>query len=81
MKVYNAQFQKMISRLNKRCIVPSEKTIRQKLIPNLYRKVQYKIQQSLDENDIGVHSITTDIWFNKGQRSFISYTIHYINDN
>ena len=67
----------MISHLNKRFFVPSEKKNRQKLIPNLNRQVQYKIKQSLDENDVAVYSITTDIWSSKGQRTFISYTIHY----
>ena len=79
--VSNDQFLKMISHLNKRFNIPSEKTIRQKLIPNLYRQVQYKIKQSLEENDAAVYSITTDIWSSKGQRSFISYTVHYINVN
>ena len=71
----------MISHLDKRFFVPSEKTIRQKLIPKLYRQVQYKIKQSLDENYVAVYSITIDIWSSKGQRSFISYTVHYINVN
>ena len=70
----------MISHLDKSFLVPSEKTIRQKLIPKMNRQVQYKIKQSLNENYVAVNSIT-DIWSSKGQRSFISYTVHYINVN
>ena len=74
----NKQFCKLIGHLQQRFNILSEKVLRQRVTPEVNRKVQYHVKQSLDENTIGVYAITTDIWSSKSKHSFISYTAHFI---
>lgn len=76
--VDNDRFTKMLNHLNKKFVVPSEKVVRQRLMPELYRKIQYHIKMSLDKNIVGVYAITTDIWTARNKAAFISYTAHFI---
>lgn len=78
--VENEQFQRFISHLSKRFKVPSEKLIRTKLVPELNKKVQYAVKQSLESNsnEKGTYSITTDIWSSPSRDSFMSITAHWI---
>ena len=60
--------------------MPSEKTIGQKLTPQLNRKIQFKIKEIIGyhlENN-GSASITTDIWTSPSRDSFLSFTIHFV---
>ncbi|RXG61778.1 Zinc finger BED domain-containing protein 4 [Armadillidium vulgare] len=76
--VENVQFLKFISHLCKKFKVPSEKTIRTKLIPDLDKKVQFVIKESLRSNESGAFAITTDIWSSPSNDSFMSITAHWI---
>ena len=74
----NEQFCKFIAHLQSRYSISSEKVLRQRIIPEINKKVQYHVKESLDKNTVGVYALTTDIWSSKSKHSFISYTAHFI---
>ena len=76
--VDNERLIKLLNHLNTMFDLPSEKVVRQRLMPELYRKVQYSVKMALDQNFVGVYAVTTDIWTARNKASFISYTAHFI---
>ena len=78
--VGNPHFQEFVGFLNKRFTVPAEKSIRQKLIPELNLKIQYLVKCTLDRNVDSVYSLTTDIWTSPSNDSFMSITAHWIDN-
>ena len=77
--VENERFNVFINNLNHKFDVPSEKVLRQRIIPDIYRRVQYKIIELLYTNLCDYCSATSDIWTSKSQHAFISFTLHIIN--
>ena len=83
--VKNDRFQELMTSLQPKFTIPSEKELRQTKIPNLYFKLQYKIKielhGELEVKDNGTHlpfCPTTDIWSSKARDSFMSVTLHYV---
>jgi hypothetical protein len=74
--VQNEQFVKLIEHFNKRFLVPSEKTVREKITPELYSKIQYLVKQALPEGL--AYTITTDMWTSKTHEGYLAYTLHWI---
>lgn len=59
--------------------IPSRKTFSKHLIPILYNKKRELLKESIDAHlDIG--SFTSDLWTSINGDSFISFTIHFLND-
>ena len=77
--VENKRFNVFVNNLNHKFDVPSEKVLRQRIIPDIYRLVQYKIMELLHDSLGDSCSATTDIWTSKSQHAFISFTLHFIN--
>ncbi|KAI6650097.1 Zinc finger BED domain-containing protein 4-like [Oopsacas minuta] len=77
--VENERFDVFISHLNHKFDVPSEKVLRQRIIPDIYRRVQFNIMELLHNNLGDFCSAPTDIWTSKSQHAFISFTLHFIN--
>ena len=77
--VENEIFNFFISHFNHKFDDPSEKVLRQKIIPDIYRRVQFKIMELLHNNIGDYCSATTDIWTSKSLHAFISFTLHFIN--
>ena len=69
----------MIRDLEPKFVIPSEKTVRTKLIPIYYQKVQYFVLKSVQ--GIRDYAITTDAWTSSQQECFLSFTVHYIDES
>ena len=78
--VEDDRFKVMINKLNPKFDIPSEKQLRLNIIPNMYRRV-YQHVQILLRDSFKSCSITTDIWSSQSVHSFISTTVHFIDDN
>lgn len=79
--VENPRFRDWSNFQNKKFVMPSEKKIRTKLLPELNAKVQHHIRESIMQNDNECFSLTTDIWTSPSADSFMSLTVHWINEN
>ena len=78
--VEDDRFKLMINQLNPKFNIPSEKQLRQIIIPDMYKRV-YQHVQALRVGRFKFCSITTDIWSSQSLHSFISATVHFIDDN
>ena len=67
-----------LNRLNKKFTPPSEKKLRQNIIPDIYARVKREVQTIL-KDAVEIFSATTDIWSSKSQNSFLSFTLHFVN--
>ncbi|CAB4442276.1 unnamed protein product [Rhizophagus irregularis] len=74
--VQNTFFQKMITRLNPKAIIPSSDTIHNDIIKNFEDKKEF-LKKKLQELS-GKVSLTLDGWTSKNQISFLGITIHWI---
>lgn len=80
--VENEQFQKLLTTLNKKFNVPSEKVIRCTLMPKLYHETQAALLQSLSAAITNTYfSITCDIWSSLALDSYLGVTVHYISED
>ena len=70
-------FRQLLHEFDPRYTLPTPKTLRKKLIPNLYAKCMGEIIKDLD--DVKHCSLTTDGWTSVAGDKFTAYTIHYIN--
>ena len=57
--IQSAQFKTFIEALNKKFYLPSEKILRTKIMPDVYARVESKVQQVLNENKKATFSVTT----------------------
>lgn len=78
--VENDRFKVMFTKLQPKYTPPSEKVIRQNMIPSLYLKLQYKIKNLISKHieEAVDYCITTDIWSSAANDSYISVTMHFI---
>ena len=86
--VENEQFKTFIHTIQPKFSLPSEKVLRQNLLPKLYKKVQFKLLSELNkqlevtETEGTVKSlpfsITTDIWSSQARDSYMSVTLHFV---
>lgn len=83
--VENDQFKELMEFLQVKFNVPSEKELRVSRIPDLYKRLQYKIQTELHlQLEVGTNGPelpfcnTTDIWSSQARDSYMSVTVHYV---
>ena len=72
-------FKSMVSKLNPKYNLPSRKHFREKEIPSLYASVKSEIISELEK--MTFYSATTDLWTSRAAHPYLSYTIHFMNDN
>merc|ERR1719282_929353 len=70
-------FKQLMYEMDPRYKLPTPKTLRNKLIPNLHAKSVGKIIKDLD--DVKHCSLTTDGWTSMAGDKYTAYTIHYVN--
>ena len=69
-------FRELCQEMDRRYVLPSRKTVREKLLPEMYEKVMKKVQEELDKaKHVG---ITTDMWTSSSTDSFNTVTAHYL---
>ena len=72
-------FKSMVSKLNPKYNLPSCKHFCEKEIPSLYTSVKSDISSELEM--MTFYSATTDLWTCRATRPYLSYTIHFMNEN
>ena len=72
-------FKSMVSKLNPKYNLPSCKHFCEKEIPSLYTSVKSDISSELEM--MTFYSATTDLWTSKATHPYLSYTIHFVNEN
>lgn len=77
--VENGEFQIFLQMLNPNYTLPSRKTISNSVIPQLYHKVAEEVRKQVQSTSSV--SITTDGWTYLRNGSYISITVHFINDS
>ena len=71
-----AGFKEFCLAMDPQYVLPTEKTLRTKLIPNIYKEVMDEVQKKLDKTK---HcSITTDGWTSMAADKYNAFTVHYI---
>ena len=82
--VSSPHFINLLSGLNRRFNIPSEKVIRTSLIPKLYVKVQYKLKEVLSElfeDKRCYYSVSLDAWSSKALDSYLGLVIHFVTED
>lgn len=77
--IENQSFDRFVNFLNKNFQVPSEKTIRTSIIPEMHAKVR-SLVLSLIDRTVCKCSFTIDFWSSKSAHAFMSFAIHFITD-
>lgn len=73
-------FRRMISCIDPRLTVPSEKTFRTEFMPKMYQKLYAYFQRLVSEH-VDSCAATTDFWTSASIHSFMSFAIHFITKN
>ena len=74
--VTSKAFRDFCLEMDSQYVLPSEKTLRTKLIPQIYKEVMAEIQKDLDKSK---HcSVTTDGWTSKTADKYNAFTVHYV---
>ena len=82
--VSSPHFINLLSGLNRRFNIPSEKVIRTSLIPKLYVKVQYKLKEVLSElfeDKRCYYSVSLDAWSSKALDTYLGLVIHFVTED
>lgn len=84
-------FRDLLAFLEPRYTMPSRKTFRDSIIPNLYKEVSQKLKTIIRQHAVPTsdsirnwkpyYSITTDGWTSRTTTSYITYTLHIINSD
>lgn len=74
-------FRETMKEAEPRYVIPTRKTFRYNIIPNLYNKAAIKLKQKIKayQQKFGEHtlySVTTDGWTSNNTASYIAYTLH-----
>ena len=80
--VYTVQkdgFKSMIKRFDPKYEIPSQSHFSRTAIPALYTATKEKVAKQ--QSGISFFASTTDIWSSIGMKPYISFTVHFINDN
>ena len=67
----------MIEAFHPQYTLPTRKTLRTKLIPQIHQEVMAKVQRELDE--VKHCSVTTDGWTSISADKYNAFTVHYVN--
>ena len=76
--VEKSGFRQMLKTFDAKYQLPSRKYFSKTAIPRLYSSVREKVMEEL--SSVEYFSGTTDLWSSVGLKPYISYTIHYIDD-
>lgn len=76
--VERSGFLDMVNTLDQRYVVPSRKYFSEVEIPKLHAEVRSQVEKELC--DIQQYATTTDLWSSRTMDSYISLTIHFIDD-
>ena len=68
----------MLEEFDKRYEPRSHKYISKTTIPRAYNNTEQKVVSDLSRMEY--FSATTDCWSSQGMKPYLSYTVHYIND-
>ena len=71
-------FRRMLAEFDKRYEPPSRKYISKTAIPRVYNIMKQKVVSDLSRMEY--FSATTDCWSSQGMKPYLSYTVHYIDD-
>ena len=71
-------FRRMLADFDKWYEPPSRKYISKTPIPRVYNNTKQKVVSDLSQMEY--LSATTDCWSSQGMKPYLSYTVHYIND-
>ncbi|KAK6169559.1 hypothetical protein SNE40_020592 [Patella caerulea] len=77
--VENTGFKKMVTILEPRYNLPSRTHFATNVIPRLYSESKEKLSDKL--NDASNVSLTTDGWTARGANSYVTITVHFIDQN
>ncbi|XP_072401153.1 E3 SUMO-protein ligase ZBED1-like [Diabrotica undecimpunctata] len=77
--VEDPEFKKFIQMLNPNYNIPDRATISNSLIPQIYNNIKDVVLKKLSETD--AVCLTTDGWTSINNQSFISITVHFIDDD
>ena len=72
-------FKQMLKCFDSKYELPSRKYFLNTAIPELYTTVRERVRQEISAVDY--YSATTDLWSSKGMRPYISYTVHFIDED
>jgi hypothetical protein len=75
----DVEFKKFTKMLNPGYSLPSRKTLSESLLPKIFNEVQVKVKQKIEKTP--AVCLTTDGWTSINNESFISITMHYIDEN
>ena len=71
-------FRDMVSSLNPRYTAPCTDTLTSRYLPEMYSEVKGKILQNID--GVKFFACTTDGWTSSATQSYITVTLHYVDD-
>ena len=77
--VSNVGFQRMLHTFEPRYVLPDRKTITQHYMPEIYQQVKTNVTEAM-KRGLVYFSLTTDAWTSKANHSYITHTVHYINE-
>ena len=77
--VNNVGFQAMLRTFEPRYVVPDRKTFSQNYIPEIYQSEKARIAAAMARG-LKNFSLTTDGWTSRANHSYITHTVHYIDE-
>ena len=72
-------FKSIVSKLNLKYNLPSRKHFHEKEIPSLYASVKSDVSFKLEK--MTFCTATTNLWTSRATHPYLSYTIHFVNEN
>lgn len=74
-------FVRLLKTLDPKYELPSRKYFSQTALPALYTKTQDSVRRELEDiKTTGYFAATTDMWSSANSSSYISYTVHFLDD-
>lgn len=77
--VNDSGFKSFVNMLDRKYVIPSNFTIRETVMRDMYNKCVSKLKCVLKHTDFV--SITTDSWISVSTESYMAITCHYIDQN
>ena len=77
--VNNIGFQKMLNTFEPRYVLPDRKAITHNYMPEMYAQVKTNVTTAM-KRGLVYFSLTTDAWTSRANHSYITHTVHYIDE-
>ena len=77
--VNNVGFRKMLYTFEPRYVLPDRKAFSHHYIPEIYEKERLRIANAMKQG-VKYFSVTTDGWTSRANHSYITHTIHYVDE-